>query len=79
MVLPGYKLKKILESDLNKDEKPKKKKRKIISLRLIINNDNIAYLEFQVKLEPNNTPNLVFNSRQTLPSTMEFQAFLPLE
>ena len=82
MVMPGYKLKKILLNGIKLDSNRDKRKQKMINLRLIINKDNIAYLEFYSSAEPKLNPSttkIIFSSRQTLPSTMEFQGKLPIE
>jgi hypothetical protein len=80
LIMPIYKLKKILQKAPNDNFRMNKRKQKLVNLRLIINMENIAYLEFFVTADAKaDSSTIMFSSRQTLPATYEFQGILPIE
>ena len=79
-LMPVYKLKKILLKATKDSIKMSRKKQKLVNLRLLMNTQNIAYLEFFVTADPKaDASTIIFSSSQNLPATYEFRGILPIE
>ncbi|CAI2384032.1 unnamed protein product [Moneuplotes crassus] len=78
MVIPEYKLRKILREGIETNPN-KNRKRKFINLKLFINKDDIAYLEFNACTKPKDTEDICFSSRQAFPGTVEYKGVMPIE
>lgn len=80
LIMPVYKLKKLLQKAPKESFKMNKRKQKLVNLRLLMNMENIAYLEFFVTADAKaDSSTIIFSSHQTLPATFEFQGILPIE